>query len=103
MVFVSDFYVIQVEGSDWEKAARFKLCESLWTKLGQPFWVEREQLTRMIADGFMVEVLPEGAETSFGRRVLLVRLDDKAHFRVEGVAQPGSRSAGAAQATAATF
>jgi len=100
MIFASDFYIVQVEGNDWKKAKRFRLRESLWTKLGQPFWVEREQLARTIEEGFVVEVMPPEAESSFGKRVLLVRLNEEPYFRVEDTGENGNRPAGAASPSA---
>lgn len=100
MIFASDFYIVQVEGNDWKKATRFKLRESLWTKLGQPFWVEREQLSRTIEEGFVVEVMPAEAEASFGKRVLLVRLDENPQFKVEETGTTGDKPTGAKPLTA---
>lgn len=99
MIFASDFYIIQVEGNNWKKAARFKLQESLWTKLGQPFWVDRDQLARTIEAGFVVEIMPAEGEASFGKRVLLVRLNDEPHFRVEETGSAGGRPAGTTSIT----
>jgi len=99
MIFASDFYIVQVEGNDWKKAARFKLQESLWTKLGQPFWVNRNQLARTIEEGFVVEVMPAEAEACFGKRVLLVGLDDEPQFRVEKTGTAGDQPAGTAPLT----
>jgi hypothetical protein len=90
MIFASDFYIVQVEGNDWKKATRFKLQESLWTKLGQPFWVDRSQLARTIEAGFVVEVMPAEVEASFGKRILLINLNDEAHFHVEEIGPAGA-------------